>query len=55
MSDCDRGGARGRGRDVEWEVVDSAAGPWAVSIVEEGCTQHSQSYPGGMGLLRVTR
>ena len=40
---------------VESEGVDSEAGPWRVSIAEEGCTQHSRSYPGGMVLIRATR
>jgi hypothetical protein len=45
----------GCGRHVECEAVDSECGPWAVDIAEEGCTQHSRRYPGGMVLLRVTR
>ena len=27
---------------------------WQVRIVEEGCTHHSSTYPGGMVLVTVT-
>lgn len=40
---------------MECERVDSERGPWAVEIAEEGCTQHSRSYAGGMVLVRATR
>ena len=43
------------GREVECEGVDSQEGPLQVDIVEQGCTQHSASYPGGMVLLTILK
>jgi predicted nicotinamide N-methyase len=37
--------------DVCSQSVDSTKGALAVDIIEEGCTQHSHSYPGGMQLV----
>ena len=37
--------------DVCSQSVDSAKGALAVDIVEEGCTHHSDKYPGGMQLV----
>ena len=42
-------------RRVSNEAVDSADGDLRVDIVEEGCTQHSGKYPGGMQLVQAQR
>ena len=37
------------------ESVDSSEGAFAVDIIEEGCTQHSSTYAGGMQLVSAFR
>ena len=41
--------------EVSSEAVDSAEGVLSVDIIEEGCTQHSSKYAGGMQLVLARR
>ena len=41
--------------EVSSESIDSKEGPYAVDIIEEGCSQHSNKYAGGMRLVSAFR
>jgi len=41
--------------EVSSESLDSKEGPYAVDIIEEGCSQHSNKYAGGMRLVSAFR
>lgn len=41
--------------NVSTQALDSTEGSFAVDIIEEGCTQHSNTYPGGIQLVCASR